>query len=60
MCCRSRTPRVPHNRPKTIELPAKTLEAGATWKITDLAVDDMVTLSAEGHAKLEVKVTAAK
>lgn len=51
---------VSHNRPKTIELPGKTLEAGATWKIADLAVDDKVTLSAEGHASLEVKVTAAK
>jgi hypothetical protein len=51
---------VSHNRPKTVELPAKTLEAGATWKIADLAVDDRVTLGAEGHEKLEVKVTAAK
>ncbi len=51
---------VSHNRPKTIDLPGKTLEAGATWKIADLAVDDKVTLSAEGHEKLEVKVTAAK
>lgn len=51
---------VSHNRPKTIDLPGKSLEAGATWKIADLAVDDKVTLSAEGHEKLEVKVTAAK
>ena len=51
---------VSHNRPKTIELPAKSLAAGATWKIADLAVEDKVTLSAEGHDKLEVKVTAAK
>lgn len=51
---------VSHNRPKTIELPAKSLAAGATWKIADLAVEDKVTLSAEGHDKLEVKVTAAE
>jgi hypothetical protein len=51
---------VSHNRPKTVELPEKNLEAGATWKISDLAMDDKVTLSAEGHEKLEVKVTAAK
>ncbi len=51
---------VSHNRPKTIELPAKSLAAGATWKIADLAVEDKVTLSADGHDKLEVKVTAAK
>lgn len=51
---------VSHNRPKTIELPVKSLAAGATWKIADLAVDDKVTFSAEGYEKLEVKVTAAK
>ncbi len=51
---------VSHNRPKTIELPVKSLAAGATWKIVDLAVDDKVTFSAEGYEKLEVKVTAAK
>lgn len=51
---------VSHNRPKTIELPVKSLAAGATWKIADLAVDDKVTFSAEGYEKLEVKVTVAK
>lgn len=51
---------VSHNRPKTIELPVKSLAAGATWKIADLAVDDTVTFSAEGYEKLEMKVTAAK
>lgn len=51
---------VSHNRPKTIELPEKLLAAGAAWKIADLAADDKVTLSAAGHAKLEVKVEAAK
>ena len=51
---------VSHNQPKTIERPEQTLEAGGTWKINDLAVEDKVTLSAPGHQKIEVKITAVK
>jgi hypothetical protein len=51
---------VSHNRPKTIERPDHEIAAGGTWKITDLAVEDKVTLSAPGHDKLEVVVKAAK
>jgi len=48
-----------HNRPKKIELPAHSVAAGESWKIADLAVDDKVTLSAEGYDKLEVVVKGA-
>ncbi|MFZ5495432.1 MAG: hypothetical protein ACOZE5_08865 [Verrucomicrobiota bacterium] len=51
---------VSHNRPRTFDLPEHALEAGGTWKIADLAVEDKVTLNAEGHQKLEVKITPAK
>lgn len=46
-----------HNRANTIKMPAHELAAGASWAISDLAANDHVTLSAEGHAPLEVKVT---
>jgi hypothetical protein len=49
-----------HNRPRTIELPEHTLEGNGTWKISDLAFDDKVTLVSEGYDKLEVKVPATK
>ena len=44
-----------HNRPRTIELPAKEIAAGGTWKIDDLAAEDRIVLTAEGYAKLELK-----
>jgi hypothetical protein len=51
---------VGHNRPKSIDLPEKTLAAGASWRIDDLAAEDTVTLHAPGYDKLDVKVQAAK
>ena len=49
-----------HNRANTIALPERTLEAGGTWTVNDLAVEDRVILSAPGYEKLEVKVPPAK
>lgn len=49
-----------HNRANTINLPARTLAAGETWTISDLAVEDRVVVSADGYEKLEVKVPPAK
>jgi hypothetical protein len=45
---------VVHSRPKTREIPAQKVAAGATLTIDNLAAEDKVTLSAEGHAPLVV------
>lgn len=49
-----------HNKPRTIELAEHEIAAGGVYEIKDLAADDVVTLHAEGYAKLEVKVPAGK
>jgi len=51
---------VVHNRPKTRELPAQKVAAGAVLTIDNLAPEDKVTLSAEGHAPLVVAVPYPK
>jgi hypothetical protein len=51
---------VVHNRPKTREVPAQKVAAGATLTIDNLAPEDKVTLSAEGHAPLVVAVPYLK
>jgi hypothetical protein len=51
---------VGHNRPKSIDLPEKSLAAGASWRIDDLAAEDTVTLHAPGFDKLDVKIQLAK
>ena len=47
---------VVHNRPKTRDLPAQTVAAGAVLTIDNLAPEDKVTLSADGYAPLVVTV----
>ena len=49
-----------HNRPRTIELPAHAIEPTGTWKISDLAVEDKVTLTAEGFEPMVVTVPPGK
>lgn len=51
---------VAHNRPKTIDLPARSIEAGGTWEISDLAAEDKVSVTAEGYEKLDVTIHPPK
>jgi len=51
---------VVHNRPKTREIAAQEVEAGAVLTIPNLAPEDKVTLTAEGHAPLVVSVPYLK
>lgn len=45
-----------HADNKAKHLPEQTIEAGASWSVADLALDDKVVLTAAGFAPLEVSV----
>jgi hypothetical protein len=47
---------VNHAMDKARQLPEHTLEAGATWTISELTADDKVILKADGYAPLEIRV----
>lgn len=47
---------ISHGSAKTIELPPHTLAPDEVWAIDELAVEDRITLDAEGFATLELKV----
>ena len=47
---------VSHNRPKTFDVGPKTIEAGGSWAIPDLAVQDRVSVKGDGYETLEVTV----
>ena len=49
-----------HNRAQTQKLGPKTLAAGESWTINDLAVEDRVVLEADGYATLELKTPPGK
>lgn len=51
---------ISHGSAKTIELPPHTLAPDEVWSIDELAVEDRITLNAEGFATLELKVPPAK
>ncbi len=51
---------ISHGSAKTIELPPHPLAAGETWAIDELAVEDRITLDAEGFATLELQVPPGK
>ncbi len=51
---------ISHGSAKTIELPPQTLAANEVWAIDALAVEDRITLDAEGFATLELKVPPGK
>ena len=51
---------VVHNRPKSREVPAHKIDAGATMTLDNLAPEDKVTLKAEGYAPLVVVVLYSK
>lgn len=51
---------VVHNRPKTRELPAQKVAAGAVMTLENLAPEDKVTLHADGYAPLVVAVPYLK
>lgn len=47
---------VNHAMDKARQLPEHTLDAGATWTISELTADDRVILKADGYAPLEIRV----
>ena len=47
---------VNHAMDKARPLPEHSLDAGATWTITELTADDKVILKADGYAPLEIRV----
>ncbi|WP_221031549.1 hypothetical protein [Actomonas aquatica] len=49
-----------HNRAQDHHIGPKTLAAGESWTINDLAVEDRVVLHAEGYAKWEKKTPPGK
>ncbi len=48
-----------HNKPRNIDLEEKTIAAGQSWTINDLAVQDRVVVKSPGYEKLELTVPAA-
>jgi len=48
-----------HNTDRSVKLEG-TVEVGGNWKISDLAVEDRIILSAEGFENLEVTVPSAE
>lgn len=51
---------ISHGSAKTIELPPHVLAPDEVWSIDKLAVEDRITLSAEGFETLDLKVPPGK
>lgn len=49
-----------HATDKARNLPEETIAPGKSWKITDLAVDDKITVKADGYEPLQLVVKAKK